>query len=52
LVSDRAVNAVAMARAFDNKDLGLLCRLDDNEPQGLASFEATWEETRKDGTQV
>jgi hypothetical protein len=51
-VIDRAVNAVAMARAFDNKDLGLLCMLDDNEPQGLASFEATLEETRKDGTKV
>src|SRR6516165_1006590 len=49
---DRAVNAVAMARAFDNKDLGLLCMLDDNEHQGLASFEATLEETRKDGTKV
>jgi hypothetical protein len=51
-VIDRAVNAVAMARAFDNKDLGLLCMLDDNEHQGLASFEATLEETRKDGTKV
>jgi len=51
-VIDRAVNAVAMARAFDNKDLGLLCMLDDNEQQGLASFEATLEETRKDGTKV
>src|SRR5215471_6586973 len=51
-VIDRAVNAVALARAFDNKDLGLLCMLDDNEHQGLASFEATLEETRKDGTKV
>jgi hypothetical protein len=51
-VIDRAVNAVAMARAFDNKDLGLLCMLDDNEHQGLASFEATLEEIRKDGTKV
>src|SRR6516225_4091830 len=51
-VIDRAVNAVAMARAFDDKDLGLLCMLDDNEHQGLVSFEATLEETRKDGTKV
>jgi hypothetical protein len=52
LVIDRAVNAVAMARAFDDKDLGLLCRLDDNEHQGLESFEATQVDTLEDGTRV
>src|SRR6266446_5595903 len=31
-VIDRAVNSVAMARAFDTQGLGLLCMLDDNEP--------------------
>src|SRR2546427_7325858 len=30
-VIDRAVNSVALARAFDDQDLGLLCMLDDNE---------------------
>ncbi len=51
-VIDRAVNSVAMARAFDNQDFGLLCMLDDNEHHGLESFEATLEETLKDGTKV
>jgi hypothetical protein len=51
-VIDRAVNAVAMARAFDNQDFGLLCMLDDNEHHGLESFAATLEETREDGTKV
>ena len=51
-VIDRAVNAVAMARAFDDKGLGLLCMLDDNEPQGLESFEATQVDTLEDGTRV
>src|SRR5262245_17905784 len=51
-VIDRAVNAVAMARVFDNQGFGLLCMLDDNEHHGLESFEATLEETLKDGTQV
>src|SRR5712671_7101267 len=51
-VIDRAVNAVAMARAFDDKDLGLLCMLDDNEYQGLESFEATQVDTLADGTRV
>ena len=31
LVIDRAVNAVALAGAFDDQGLGLLCLLDDNE---------------------
>src|SRR5262244_517354 len=51
-VIDRAVNAVAMARTFDDKDLGLLCMLDDNEHQGLESFEATQVDTLADGTRV
>jgi hypothetical protein len=52
LVIDRAVNALALARAFDHQGFGLLCMLDDNEHHGLESFEATLEETRKDGTRV
>jgi hypothetical protein len=51
-VIDRAVNAVALARAFDEQGLGLLCMLDDNEHQGLASFEATDLDTLADGTKV
>jgi hypothetical protein len=51
-VIDRAVNALALARAFDHQDFGLLCMLDDNEHHGLESFEATLEETRKDGTKI
>jgi hypothetical protein len=51
-VIDRAVNAVALARAFDDQGLGLLCMLDDNEHQGLDSFEATQVDTLKDGTRV
>jgi len=51
-VIDRAVNAVAMARAFDHQGWGVLCMLDDNEHEGLASFEATPVGTLEDGTQV
>src|SRR5215470_1111861 len=51
-IIDRAVNALALARAFDHQDFGLLCMLDDNEHHGLESFDATLEETRKDGTKV
>jgi hypothetical protein len=51
-VIDRAVNAVAIARAFDDQGLGLLCMLDDNEHQGLESFEATLVDTLDDGTKV
>jgi hypothetical protein len=51
-VIDRAVNSLGLARAFDHQALGLLCMLDDNEHHGLASFDATLEETRKDGTKV
>ena len=40
-VIDRAVNSVAVARDFEAQGLGLLCMLNDNEHQGLESFEAT-----------
>jgi hypothetical protein len=51
-VIDRAVNAVAMACAFDDQGWGLLCMLDDNEHAGLDSFEATVVATLADGTKV
>src|SRR6266540_3998628 len=51
-VIDRAVNAVALARAFDERGLGLLCMLDNNEHAGLGSFEATLVDTLDDGTRV
>jgi hypothetical protein len=51
-VIDRAVNSVAMAGAFDQQGLGLLGMLDDNEPQGRHSFEATLVDTLEDGTKV
>jgi len=51
-VIDRAVNSVAMACAFDQQGLGLLCMLDDNEHQGRQSFEATLVDTLEDGTKV
>jgi hypothetical protein len=51
-VIDRAVNAVALACAFDDQGWGLLCMLDDNEHEGLESFEATAVGTLADGTKV
>ena len=51
-VIDRAVNAMALACAFDAQGLGLLCMLDDNEHAGLESFEATLVDTLEDGTKV
>jgi hypothetical protein len=51
-VIDRAVHAVALARAFNDQGLGLLCRLDDNEPAGLESFAATVVATLEEGTRV
>jgi hypothetical protein len=51
-VIDRAVNAVALAVAFDDHDLGLLCMLDDHEHHGLASFEATPVGPLDEGTAV
>jgi len=52
LVMDRAVNAVAMARAFDEQGWGLLGMLDDNAPHGLESCEATQVDTLEEGTRV
>jgi hypothetical protein len=40
VVSDRAVHAGALARACDAKAVGVLCRLAENAPQGLARVEA------------
>lgn len=51
-VIDRAVNAVAMASAFDAQGFGLLSMLDDNEHHGLESFAATQVGTLADGTKV
>ena len=51
-VIDRAVNAVAMACAFDDQGLGLLSMLDDNEHQGLESFAAMLVGPLAEGTQV
>jgi hypothetical protein len=51
-VIDRAVNAVALAGAFDEQGLGVLCMLDDNEHAGLESFEATAVDLLEDGTRV
>jgi len=50
-VIDRAVNAVALACAFDAQGLGLLGMLDDNEHAGLESFAAPLVDTMEDGTQ-
>ena len=51
-IIDREVNSVAMARAFEEKELGLLSMLDSNEHNGLASFEATELERLTDGSRV
>ena len=51
-VIDRAVNAMALACAFDAQGLGLLCMLDDNEYDGLESFAATEVDILEDGTRV
>jgi hypothetical protein len=51
-VLDRAVNAVALARAFDAQGLGLLCMLDDNEHDGLDNFEPTEVRTLENGAKV
>jgi hypothetical protein len=51
-VIDRAVNSVALARAFDEQGFGLLCMLDEDEHQGRASFEATQIDPLADGTKV
>jgi len=51
-VIDRAVNSVAMACAFATQGWGLLCMLDDNEHDGLASFDATLVGTLDEGPKV
>lgn len=51
-IIDRAVNSKAMAQAFDEAGLGLLCMLNDNEHDGLESFEATVVKTLADGTRL
>jgi hypothetical protein len=51
-VIDRAVNSLPMARAFAEQDWGLLCMLDDNEHQGLESFEVTCVGTLDEGSKV
>lgn len=51
-VIDRAVNSKAIAQAFNEVGLGLLCMLDDNEHHGLESFEATEVKTLDDGTRL
>jgi len=51
-VIDRAVNAVALAGAFNAQGLGLLCMLDDNEYDGRESFEVTEVDSLADGTKV
>jgi hypothetical protein len=51
-VIDRAINAVAMAWAFDAQGLGVLSMLDDNEHQGLKSFAAMLVGTLEEGTKV
>jgi hypothetical protein len=43
---------VALAGACDGQGLGVLCMLDDNEPDGLESFEATEVDILEDGTRV
>ena len=51
-VIDRAVNARALACAFDAQGLGLLCMLDDNAHAGVESFAATVVDTLEEGTKV
>jgi hypothetical protein len=51
-VIDRAVHAVVLAAAFDERGVGLLCRLDDTEHEGLESFDATEVDTLAAGTRV
>jgi hypothetical protein len=52
LVIDRAGNARALAEAFTRQDWGVLCMLDDNEQQGLDSFEASLVGTLDEGSQL
>jgi len=52
VVIARAVNALAVAVACAKPAWGLRCRLEDPEPHGLASVEATAEGPVDDGRQV
>ena len=51
-VIDRAVNSKALALAFDEAGLGLLCLLNDHEHDGLESFEVTEVEPLDDGVRL
>jgi hypothetical protein len=51
-VIDRAVNSVAMACAFAQQGLGLLCLRNDNEHNGLTSLATTEVATLADGPRV
>lgn len=51
-VIDRAANSVALARAFEEQGLGLICMLNDNEYQGQSSFEAIEVDKSEDGSIV
>jgi hypothetical protein len=48
----RAVNAVALAGAFDAQGVGVLSLRDDHEPEGLERCEATSVGTLEEGTMV
>ena len=51
-IIDRAINSVAIAKAFDENNLGLLSMLNDSDHKGLESFEYTLIDTQADGTEV
>lgn len=51
-ITDRAINSVAIAKAFDESNLGLLSMLNDSDHKGLESFEYTLIDTQSDGTEV
>ena len=51
-IIDRAINSVAIAKAFDESNLGLLSMLNDSDHKGLESFEYTLIDTQSDGTEV
>ena len=51
-IIDRAINSVAIAKTFDESNLGLLSMLNDSDHKGLESFEYTLIDTQSDGTEV
>jgi hypothetical protein len=51
-VIDREVNALETARAFRDRELGLLCMLDSNQYKGLESFETSLLGSLADGSLV